>query len=216
MNLRIELNEFSKTSRGSSLIRPKRYVLMKGFVEGELKNNLALIQLNFATFLPGQTDFFLPPCESRALQGDIIATCGMGQFTFSDQLSLGAPTLQEGFFSVNYIKPPFVPFVHLPHFCEDELICNDPVVKGTNICTYDEGSPLYQFECSSYKGYEYMRPKCVYGIASHYVREEKQTNYGTQNTWDNKSSICQSGSAFTNVTHYIGWIRQTLGFFNAI
>ncbi|XP_075249605.1 uncharacterized protein LOC142342232 [Convolutriloba macropyga] len=78
-------------------------------------------------------------------------------------------------------------------FCEPGTICTDCVRKNTNICLYDDGSPLYEFEC------QLKVPKCLYGIASYYIQNTAKPD-----------ELCTAGSVFTRISYHEHWIMQIM------
>ncbi|XP_075255365.1 uncharacterized protein LOC142348086 [Convolutriloba macropyga] len=80
--------------------------------------------------------------------------------------------------------------------CEDHTVCTTPLVDGGNICSMDEGGPLYKINCSS------RRPMCLYGIATYH----KGMNI------DSGDVVCNGGSYFASVTFYRDWITTTIIF----
>ncbi|XP_075255027.1 tryptase-like [Convolutriloba macropyga] len=208
--LRIEVAHFASYRRSPLLLKPLSWTIMDGFqesnVEGEPVKNLALLRLMFPIYRKNQTMFFIPPCESRVTQGTKVGVCGMGQTWAPSGLPVPLPdSLREGYLTVNYIRKPFTPFVTGPFYCEDELICTGSYgsnqFPGNHLNHNDEGSPLYQYDESiPDETLQRYLPKCLYGVASHFKHcLTKKSN-----------EICHSESFFTNVTHFLPWIRNTM------
>ena len=66
--------------------------------------------------------------------------------------------------------------------------------SGSNICNYDEGSPLYTFKCGT------RLPKCLYGVASFYRNKNCTTG----------EDQCDNGSFFASVPYLYKWIVKTI------
>ena len=87
----------------------------------------------------------LPICTEGALQGDVIATCGMGSISRSTQFFPNS--LFETYFTVNYLRSEimrdFIPFHEQPKFCEDKDICTDKYMGGENYSELLSSISLY-------------------------------------------------------------------------
>ena len=81
-------------------------------------------------------------CEEDPELGNLLGTVGMG--STSTKENSPANTLRE---AVLYESVFESSLEGDNSFCEPGTICTDCVRKNTNICLYDDGSPLYEFEC---------------------------------------------------------------------
>ena len=99
-------------------------------------------------------------------------------------------TLREAFFE----QSPFLDVTDTWNFdfCPEELICTNSD-SGSNICTFDDGSPLYKFECGS------LKPSCLYGIASFFKSKDESSG-----------KSCDNGSYFASIPYFHDWIVRTV------
>ena len=82
----------------------------------------------------------------------------------------------------------------IPLKCRVDHICTIPVVEGGNICSGDDGSPLYKVQCGS------MKPECLYGVASYY----RSFNLTSINNY------CNGGSYFASIPFVAEWLNEKL------
>ena len=69
----------------------------------------------------------------------------------------------------------------------------DDKLKGSSICRYDDGSPLYAFKCGT------TEPQCLHGVASY-----ERARVGTP------SNECTGGSFFANVPKFYQWMADLM------
>ncbi|XP_075250832.1 uncharacterized protein LOC142343031, partial [Convolutriloba macropyga] len=79
-------------------------------------------------------------------------------------------------------------------WCPDDLVCVDGLTKGVNICHFDDGSPLYTFQCGT------RTPRCLYGVA----------NFFRNKSLHIESDDCDNGSFFASIPHLYTWIKKIM------
>ncbi|XP_063727750.1 uncharacterized protein LOC134855223 isoform X2 [Symsagittifera roscoffensis] len=153
---------------------------------GEYKNDIALLKLSQAV---GDSSRVLPICRERAtpVEFEILGASGMG--ATSTTYHIYPTVLQEGFFFQTLFEPNPTEY----RLCRSDQVCVESATEGANICHFDDGIPLYTFECES------LTPKCLYGVASYY-----------RSRLDTPGQFCNGGSFFASVTNLNQWIRQTM------
>ncbi|XP_075264173.1 kallikrein 1-related peptidase b8-like, partial [Convolutriloba macropyga] len=153
-------------------------------------NDIALLKLHFPV-----AEKYKPIalCRERlpyTYKRNLLGTCGIGSI---HRIIFETPdVLQETVFYESMYISESSPFSF--HWCRSDLVCVDAVIKGSNICKFDGGSPLYTFHCGT------RIPDCLYGVASFYRNRENRP--GTDH--------CDSGSFFASIFHLYEWIEQTL------
>ena len=78
-------------------------------------------------------------------------------------------------------------------WCLPHNICTDRITEGSNICTFDDGGPLFELDCIS------GSPKCLYGVASYHIQDPAYPN-----------ELCTGGSVFARIPSYFNWALQTI------
>ncbi|XP_075255909.1 uncharacterized protein LOC142348436 [Convolutriloba macropyga] len=80
--------------------------------------------------------------------------------------------------------------------CPDGLICVQPISGHSNLCYFDDGSPLYTaLTCQG----EVSREHCLYGVSSYFKKEGVNPN-----------ETCNGGSFFTRALLFYDWIYNTI------
>ncbi|XP_075253714.1 uncharacterized protein LOC142345527 [Convolutriloba macropyga] len=146
-----------------------------------------------------EVDRFLPLCEARLRQGDLIGVSGFGSISRT-QLTPPLNVLPEAIFSVNYLQKDFVFVIDPLHFCDQRDICTDKIGDGST-CIGDTGSPVYQFDCTlDQNGNQMRQPKCIYGMV-----KPKNAN---RDEVSGEFIGCKGEETFINITNLLPWINQ--------
>ncbi|XP_075254695.1 uncharacterized protein LOC142346081 [Convolutriloba macropyga] len=125
--------------------------------------------------------------------------CGMG--SVSRDKHLYHTTLDEAFFTVNFLQKGYIPFLEPLHFCNEREICTDKI-GDVNSCLRDVGSPVYQFGCQSEESrIQFRRPLCLYGIVKPKIRKQRRNRTGEETN-------CSGEEIFLNVTHLLPKIEE--------
>ncbi|XP_075250829.1 uncharacterized protein LOC142343029 [Convolutriloba macropyga] len=153
-------------------------------------NDIALILLEVPVSISYEPIRLCTERVPYTYKRNILGTCGIGS---TNKHVLETPdVLQETVFYESMYISESSPFSF--QWCRSDLICVDSVTKGSNICKFDDGSPLYTFHCGT------RTPQCLYGVASFYRNRITEP----------ESDQCDSGSFFASIFPLYNWIEQTM------
>ena len=135
----------------------------------------------------------LPICASHLPPFDaspqLLGACGRGSTSRTHYIP--ANVLQETFFYESMFESNTKP--HELRLCRDDNVCVESVAEGANMCLFDDGSPLYVFECGT------LNPKCLYGVSSF-----------SRGRVDTPGELCNNGSFFAKVPRFYHWMSSII------
>ncbi|XP_075256335.1 snake venom serine proteinase 9-like [Convolutriloba macropyga] len=189
VDLYIEVEDFTNPDS------PKTRYEIHNFFVTEHNNfpqeNLALIRtrIPIENWNYYKIDLCSEPISSEDMSHIPLGACGMGSISKDRNSQLQPAKLKEMLFYQSVLEV-VDPLGVVP--CDEHTICTVPFVEGGNICSRDEGGPLYRLNCST------MLPECLYGVASYHKNKE------------NSDEVCNGGSYFTSIDFYRHWIYSKL------
>ena len=191
--LKIEVGDFTQKESPKKKYSIERIFLnpLYSVVDHRPINDIALIKTRVPIENGWEIAFRVCNSEETVVTPEtmsrIIGFCGMGSFITEATHSAIPGKLKQMVFRQSLLRNS--DNLYPPVRCPEELICVKPLFDKGNICTMDDGGPLYMFFCGT------MMPDCLMGIASF-----------SQARSDTPLQSCNNGSYFTNVPVFYDWI----------